>query len=87
MKKGHAIICIMTWPSTVIETNYTKIGRGLSALRSSAAGADEATFLIDQRLLSAAGAGLARSGNTVGQIALEGTFDTILPCIDGFVVE
>ena len=59
----------------------------LSTAAGSAIGADEATFLVDQRLLSAHGAFLSCSLGAIDNIFLQGTFHTVLPCIDALVFE
>ena len=58
-----------------------------AALAGAAIGADEATFLINQSLLTAVGATLTRSLCTVGQILLQRALHTHLPCVDALRVE
>lgn len=55
----------------------------LAALGAAAVGADEAAFLVDEGLLTAVGATLTLGAGAVGEVFLEGTFDTHLPGVDG----
>ena len=59
----------------------------LTATRSAAIGTNQTTFLIDERLLTTVRTGLSLGNRTVGQVFLQCTLNTVLPGIDGLIVQ
>ena len=59
----------------------------LSATAGAAVGADKATFLIYEGLLTAVGAYLSLGCSAVEHVFLQGTFNADFPGVDTFAIE
>jgi len=61
--------------------------QNLSATRCTAAGTDEATFLVNQGFVATVRTFLALGFGAVQYVFLQGAFYTVLPSVDAFAIQ